>query len=628
MTSKYFVSIGFSVCALIFVILVAIMYITKRKQRKTRIHNFSFLLGFTIILLLTEIAYVTCMDNMDSVPVLTSVFCHLYLIEAISWIMSLLYYIIKLGTEDYEEEKKNSIRKRSFIFLIVIVIITGIVSCLLPIEYNTAVNDIYVFSGPASYFVYIVGFSSATVMFLIALIKHFKFSYAKKIPVIFAFTVVIVFLTVQIITGYDFNTLTYLFTFVIATLFFTVESQDSKLLAEVKESKEAADKANKAKTEFLESMSHEIRTPMSTILGFSESLLRQKELSQETVKEDVESIHDASVSLLALINSILDISRLESDRESLVEKEYNLQDLVLEIEEIFSSKTNNNNNKDLTFVMKVDSELPKRFFGDYQKISKAVVNILMNALKYTVYGKITLEFLLSENTGDYNFKIIVSNTGHEMKEEYLNFDFNDFVKIGDNTNGSNIDSITIGLSVAKQYIKMMGGRLDFRNEPGHGTQYLIYLHQKVVNEEKIGDMFSDKSKNSFEEKTLDLSGKRILIVDDNLINIKIAKRFLEVYKINIDDALSGQECIDKVKDTNYDLIFLDHMMPEMDGVDTLNELKKIKPELPPVIALTANSYSGTKEKYLEEGFNDYLAKPINNKDLNRIMNDYFNGGDE
>ena len=543
------------------------------------------------------------------------------------WIMSFLFYIIVSGMHDYEEARKRKIKRDYLISLTVISLTTSIASCFLPIEYNKAINDIYSFTGPASYFIYVVGFVAGAIIFVLIMLKRFNFPEEKKTPLRFALVLVIGSLLIQAISGYDFNNLTYLFSFMIATLFFTIESQDSKLLAEVQASKEEAETANKAKTEFLENMSHEIRTPMSTILGFSESLLNQKELTQEQVKEDVENIHAASITLLDLINNILDISRIDSSREELVEREYELQDLVFEVNSVFSSKINN---KEITFEIIVDKELPRRYYGDYQKLSKIMTNILMNALKYTNYGKITLEVLKNQVEAEekgkkYNLEIIVSNTGHEMKEEYLNFDFNDFMKIGENIGGNDIDSVTLGLGVAKQYIEMMEGKMDFKNETGKGTKYFVYLEQKVINEEAIGDIFANKSKDVPEERELDLSDKKFLVVDDSEINIKIAKRLLEGYKVSVDSATSGHECVEKVKDTKYDLIFLDHMMPEMDGVATLNVIKASGSEIPPVIALTANSYSGIREKYLEEGFNDYLAKPINYKDLNKLVHRYFGG---
>ena len=625
--SKLFASIGFSICALVFLLLVAVMYFSKRKQRATESNGFIALLFFTIFILLFEIVSVCYMSIMDKVPMLTVILCRIYLTMILVWVGSFIFYIIMLATSDYDASHKAKKRALYTKLLVATILIMAIISYLLPLEFddihafNDSVNDVYIFNGAAVYFVYAIGFIAVMIMFVVVLLGRLKYSKSKKIPIYFSFFVIVGVLVFHFLTGYGFNMATFLFSFMIATLFFTIESQDSKLLAEVKESKEIAEVANKAKTEFLENMSHEIRTPMNTILGFSESLLAQKELTADIVSNDVKSIHDASIILLTLINNILDISRIESSKEHLVEREYDLKELVFEINSVFHSKINTDT---INFEINVDNELPKKYYGDYQKLAKIILNILMNALKYTDSGRIVLTILQNKtDNNDFCFEIMIANSGHAMKEEYLNLNFSDLVKTEKNVVRNGVDSVAIGLNVARQLIQMMGGTLTFINEVGRGTEYHIYIKQKVVDASRIGDIFDVESSDLQESKKLDLTGKNILVVDDSVLNIKIASRVLESYNVNIDSARSGNECIEKVGKNKYDLIFLDHMMPDMDGVATLNAIKTFGYDLPPVIALTANSYSGIREKYIEEGFNDYLAKPINYRELNKLMHKFF-----
>ena len=622
MVSKIFVSIGFSLCGLLFSILILMMYFSKKKKSYTLENSmFASIIIFTIFLLIMEIGYVYCMASSGVIHKLMEIMCRIYLLGVLAWMLGFSYYVLLSGTKHIEpKERRTRLRKRILYALIATFIITSIISCISPIEYSVYINDIYAFGGPALTIVYIVGLLLVLIIFYVLLVRDLEYPKEQKLPIYFTYFLMIILLVSQLITKYDYNILTFVFAGMIATTYFTVESQDFKLINELQKSKDEALEADKAKTEFLANMSHEIRTPMNTILGFSEALLNENTLTKEIVTRDITNIHDSSLVLLDLINNILDISRIESNKEVVSNNEYDLQSLVFELNSVFSSKINNS---EISFSIKVDENLPRKYNGDYNKIYKAILNILVNALYYTNYGNIVLEIKKRENPDNkFLLEFIISNTGHAMSAENFNFDFNDFVKI-DNKKSNKIDSVALGLIISKRLINMMGGQIFFKNETGQGTKYFVVLEQEVMSEDKIGNVFENKVKDLPVERVLDLTNKNILIVDDNNINVKLAVRLLEGYKAHIDSASSGYECLDLVKKNNYDLIFLDHMMPEMDGVATLKALKSLGRKIPPVVVLTANSYTGIKEKYLNEGFDDYLAKPIDYRELKKIMHKYF-----
>lgn len=622
MVSRFFASIAFTLCGLVFTSLVLIMYLNKRRINKQINSFFLFFLIYTILMLLVEFLYVYAMTLLDQIPLFANIACRLYLSGMILWMIFLFYYVGNVAIQNYEdEERKKKIKKRLIMFLTPMFFISVTLANLLKIEYFPAKNKLYSFGGSAIYVAYVVGAILIICTLAIVVKSRAKVQKSQKASLIVMIIMLIAILVTELSTGYDYNTTTFLFSIVITTLYFTVENQDSKKIEELDRQRLEAEEANETKTEFLANMSHEIRTPMNTILGFSEGMLSEKVLTPEMVKKDTKNIHDASVTLLELINNILDISRIESEKEEVIEKEYDLKNLVFEVDSIFKAKINK---EEVSYEVQVDPNLPKRYYGDSGKITKILVNILINALKYTNYGNITLDIHQKAETeeGKFAFEIVISNTGHAMQESTFNISFNDFVKMDDKSE-TTLDSVSLGLIVAKRLIEMIGGNIEFKNEPNHGTRYIFTIEQKIINEEKVGNIYEENTGDAIEERYMDLTGKKILIVDDNKMNIRLATRLLEGYHAQIDSANNGSECVDMAKATKYDVIFLDHMMPIMDGVATLKALKSTGFTVPPVIALTANSYSGIREKYISEGFDDYLAKPISAKDLSKIIHNVF-----
>ena len=469
------------------------------------------------------------------------------------------------------------------------------------------------------YIIYIIGIFVLLIV-IIGLIRAGKTIPAhQKNPIYFALLGLISLVSVQIGFDYDYNTLTFVYTLIVITLYFTTESQDYKLIDDLEKKKEEAQLADRAQREFLSNMSHEIRTPLNTILGFSNSLLSEKKLTKEIVDRDVSMIQDASTTLLQLINNILDISRIESGKEKVEEKDYKLDNLVFEIDSSMLAKIDKNM---VTFKINVDKNIPSSYHGDYIKIYKVLMCILNNALKYSNYGQITLDINGNKIDNDtFEFNYTISNEGHEMTDENFKVDFNDFAELKAGSQNI-VDATALGLILSKKLLEMLGGTIDFANKKGEGTKYFVKVKQTITDPNPVGEIYLNKNKDS-DTTHIDCTGKKVLVVDDNNLNLKLANRLLTSYNFDIDTATSGKECIEKVEKNKYDIVFMDHMMPEMDGITTLKLLKKTDIELPKIIALTANSYTGIKEKYLEDGFDNFLAKPISVKELNKVIYEVF-----
>lgn len=622
---KLFPSIGFTICAILFLIIIIYMYFSKRKWSGIQNTIYCFMLVLTMIMLILELLCVYTISVRYKFPALNEVLCRLYILGVIIWTSCMIAYIYAITNRD---KLKDSFKRQKEKFTIVLSLIVSIffsISCILPINYEKGLNnyifkrDIYAIGGDVTLILYVTSFV-LIVFLLISLIRNRKkLTLKQALPFYFTFFLFIVVTIPQLVTGQEFNDLTFIFSVSVVALYFTTESQDSKLLNDLIKSKEKVEETNKAKTEFLTNMSHKIRTPMNTILGFSESLLRENNLTKESIKDDVTNIHSASIELLDLINNILDISRIESFKEEKDEKEYNLKNLIFEVNSVVYSKLDKESVK---FNINVDNNMPSVFYGDNVKISKIISNTIINAMKYTSMGSIDLNVSGLNDKDSYILKFEIANTGHLMREEDFLTDFNDFVKLG-NSAQNNIDGVTLGFIVAKRLLSIIDGKMEFKNEVGHGTRYFISIPQKVINENKIGNIFESISEENNNFLNRDYRGKKVLVVDDNMVNVKLAKRLLENYNIIVDMTTSGRDAIEKVKENKYDIIFLDHMMPELDGIATLKLLKEKYNDLPPIIALTANSYGGLREKYISYGFNDYISKPINVKELSKMLDTYL-----
>lgn len=367
--------------------------------------------------------------------------------------------------------------------------------------------------------------------------------------------------------------------------------------------------ANDAVSEFLAIMSHEIRSQVNVINGLSESSLSSDDLTKE-VKEDMENINTASDSLIDVIDGILNISMLGTGAVELKEKEYDLAKFIKDLE-IITKK--NLKEKDVNVEVAVDPNMPSVLYGDSSKLKQVLLNILNNSSKYTLKGNITIKVKWNGSNDIGKLTISVSDTGVGIDKKKLESLMSNNVKADNKTYISGM-----GLYIARKYVNLLNGELTAESEINHGSTFTVTINQKVISDTPIGDIYAHQSKKK-NINTFIANDKRILIVDDDALNIKVATRLLKPYEVNIESVKSGKECIELLQnDKNFDLILLDQMMPEMSGTETLRKLKDENINIKTVM-LTADAMVGKKELYLKAGFDDYLSKPINTEELNRVL---------
>ena len=398
-------------------------------------------------------------------------------------------------------------------------------------------------------------------------------------------------------------------TFINYLMFFTIQNPDVKMIEELDMAKFQAEKANAAKTEFLSSMSHEIRTPLNAIVGFSDCILEAESLGE--AKDNAADIVNASETLLEIVNGILDISKIEAGKIEIVNTEYNAPNTYLELAKLITPKMQE---KGLDFTYNIAPDLPNTLMGDPANLRKIVTNLLSNACKYTDRGFVHYEVNCVNSNGVCKLIISVEDSGRGIKKESVDKMFTKFQRLDEDRN-TTIEGTGLGLAITKQLTELMGGRILVHTVFGQGSKFTVVINQKISNDKII------EHKNV--KTTLDLTDVKLLVVDDNQLNIKVAKKLFERFNANhVVSCESGFECLDKIKRGEiYDVILLDDMMPKMSGTETLAELKKIPGFRIPVVALTANAISGMREKYLSEGFDDYLAKPIEKNEFIRVMNE-------
>lgn len=609
-----FKTIMLPIGSFIFITLLLIIYLFKMKETKVGNKLYALLLIVLLVSLGTEIITAFTIYNSARMPMLNEIMCRAHALSIITWIVLLgLYLIYFVNKSEITDFKSYLIKELKLKYTVVIYGILVIVFFFLDFDY-VVLEDTGYLDGIALYYGYALGLIVFVYAVYLTIKKH-KNVNIKKLPLVILVVETCITLPLSLIIPEIFI-LTSSLAFKMYILYFMTENQDLYAIKRLKDTNESIESSSRAKTEFLSNVTNEIRLPIKSIIGISESLANKQELNIEEDKKIVKHIFNYSNNLIEIINNVLDLSRIETNSEVVIESEYYLKDILGELKSIIDSRVSDK----VIFDIIYDENIPCMYKGDKTKIYKVLLNCLSNAVKYTEVGKITLIVEYINNT----LKFKVSDTGTGIKESDYNKLFEKFSRLEDAIKNE-VEGLGLGLVITKKLVDIMDGKIWFDSIYGAGTTFYIELNQKVIDDYPIGKLIVNNNIDN-EIEYLDCSNMNVLLVDDNKLNLKVAEKLLKSYNFNITTVLSGRECIYKIKEGNvYDIIFLDHMMPEMDGIEVLHILKKLSKnfDVPPIVALTANAVTGMREMYLSEGFDEYVSKPINVNELNKVINKFF-----
>ena len=603
-------SFSFSICSLVYIGLLIVIYFCKKRVKSEENKIYSLIIITTFVGVVAEnISYFLQIFGILNVHSLYyNLLTKFILIYFSTWILLFVIYVFIISFKNKKlSNRVTNILKYSFYIIYLLIVL---VTLFLPVEIYNVGSVIYP-QGIGVNIQYIISGICICIMFICLVVNRKGLNSKKYFPL---FMFLILGTIVMLIQKNNPNIflMTPMEAFITFLMYFTIENPDVAMLEQLNIAKEHAEKANRAKTDFLSSMSHEIRTPLNAIVGFSECIEQAHTL--EEAKENANDIITASNTLLEIVNGILDISKIEAGKIEITNSNYNTKELFESTAKLIQARIGD---KPLNFKVEIAEDIPDVLYGDKFNIKKVMINLLTNAVKYTESGYVDFKVTCVKSNNICRLIIAVEDSGRGIKPKDIDKLFTKFNRFDEDRN-TTIEGTGLGLAITKQLVELMNGKIVVQSVYGKGSRFTVALDQRITLEK------AENTKSVETNLNLDLTGYKVLVVDDNKLNLKVASKILSNYKLTIETVESGFECLDLIhKGNHYDLILLDDMMPKMRGTEVIKELKQNPNFKIPTIALTANAISGMKEKYIQDGFDDFLSKPIEKEELYKALYQYI-----